>query len=246
MVCQTNGRSVQCRITAGRQQEQLRDPRRRPLDARRRLFQHGVGVGATDAEGTHAGPSRDPSRCFPHAGCSTGNKRAVLELERRIRCREVDERRQHPILQRQHRLDQPCHASRCIEVAEVGLQRAEAAEGLIAGTGTKRARQCRDLNRVTERRGSAVCFDVADAARRHLGERLCRCDHLDLTVDTGGRVAGLAGTVVVHGNTANHGMDGVAVSQGVVEALEHDDPGASAGARAASIDIERPALAVRR
>ena len=72
-----------------------------------------------------------------------------------------------PVLERQHGLDQAGDAGRGVEVADVGLDRAEGAEAASASVaGAERLGQRRDLDRIAQRRAGAVRLDVADRRRR--------------------------------------------------------------------------------
>ena len=113
----------------------------------------------------------------------------------------------------------------------------------------ERPRQPFDLDRVAQRRGRAVRFDVARccAGRRPLTS--CAAgDHGGLAVDAGRREAGLVASVVVDGHAADHGVDRVAVGEGVAQPLEQHHRRAVAEHRALrlarrSCGCARPATA---
>ena len=126
------------------------------------LFEHDVRVGAADAERADAGaPRRRPRRpgaqpvVRRRTGCARSRARVGLA---KCRLGGID-----AVPQRQHRLDQPGDAGGGVEVADVGLDRAERAEAARRRVlGAERLRQRRDLDRVAERRAGAVRLDVAD------------------------------------------------------------------------------------
>src|SRR6185312_5679737 len=204
-----------------------------------------VGVGAADAERADAGPPRLA------AGRPLGQRLADAEgpggeIDLRVGRREVEALGDGPVLEHEHRLDEPGDAGRRIEVADVALDRAEDArlprlraetEGLVEG---------RHLDGIAQRRAGAVGFDVADRVRGDTGRGQGLGDHRHLPFDAGSREAYLGRAVVVDGRTADHRQDVVAVLQGLGETLEHYDPGTAAGHRSLRLAIEGPAVAVGR
>ena len=78
---------------------------------------------------------------------------------------EVQARRDCAVLQRQRRLDQAGDAGRGLQVADVGLDRAEQAAAVRRPAA--RRERCRGprLDRVAERRAGAVRLDVVDFGR---------------------------------------------------------------------------------
>ncbi len=103
-----------------------------------------------------------------------------------------------------------------------------------------------EFDRVAERGGGAVRLDVADGRGVDLGHQVRGADHLGLPGDAGGGEAHLVRAVVVDGGAADHGVDVIAVREGLGEALEHDDADAVGADRAAGLRVEGPAVAVRR
>src|SRR5688572_24741187 len=95
-------------------------------------------------------------------------------------------------------LDQAGHAGRRVEMADVGLERAELA-GARSTTRTEHSSEGSDLDRIAERRAGAVGLDVANRVRLDAGQRQCLSDHLSLPFDAGCAVANLGGPVVVDG-----------------------------------------------
>ena len=103
-----------------------------PAAARGRLLEHHVGVGAADAERADAGAAR---RC-PRRG--QGAQLGVDVERARARSRSAGSGVSKcrlggisPVLQREHRLDQAGDAGGGVEVADVGLDRAEGAEAPV-------------------------------------------------------------------------------------------------------------------
>ncbi|MCY1228601.1 hypothetical protein D9M72_409250 [compost metagenome] len=230
----------------GRQRQHL--PRRRVrlhgLHARR-LFEHHVHVRAADAEGAHARTAW--RRTFgPGLALRVHVERAAREVDLRIGFLEMQARRQRAVAQRHRRLDEPCDAGRRVEVADVGLDRPDRAEAAPLGVGAEGLGERRDLDRVAQRGAGAVRLDVADGVGRHARDQLRGTDDLGLPVDAGGGEADLGRAVVVGGRALDDRMDGVAVAQRLVQALEHHHAGAAADHRAGGLRVEGAAMAVGR
>ena len=87
-------------------------------------------------------------------------------------------------------------------------------------------------------------FEIAHALRSHAGIGEGSGDHRRLAVHARGGEGGLFGTVVVDGTAANGGVDGVAVGDGVFEALEHHAEHTGGQHHAAGTGIEGADVAV--
>ncbi|MNL06580.1 hypothetical protein D3C87_1272200 [compost metagenome] len=151
--------------------------------------------------------------------------------------------------QRQRRLDEPRHAGRRVEVADVGLDRADgavAAAPAITTVGTEGLRERGQLDRVAQRGARAVRLDIADGVRGHVGHQLRRADRAGLALHARCGEADLVGAVVVGGRALDDGVDGVAVAQRVGQPAQHDDARAAADHRARGPGVEGAAVAVGR
>src|SRR5262245_28422609 len=138
---------------------------------------------------------------------------AVSEVYFRIGVLEMQAGGDLPVLQRQHDLDQPRHTRGGIEVADVGLERADRAESLAAGTGAERAGQRIQLDGISERRTSAMSFYVGDGLGLQLRRRLGRPDDAGLPLDPGRTETHSGGAVVVDRRALDDRSYGVAVGQ---------------------------------
>jgi hypothetical protein len=238
------------RLGAARREHQRLPRPRRQLGGfhLRRLLHHHVGVGAADAERADPGPARLLTACgrLPLREPRADVERRLFELQARVGPVEVQARRDLPVLQRERRLDQARRARRGVEVADVGLDRPQRAKTFLIGPRRKRLRQRRHLDHVAERRAGAVRLDVADRRRVHVAHRVRGRDHLGLAVDARRRVVELERAIVVGGEAADHRVDGVAVRQRVLQALEQHHGGAVAQHRALGVGVEGAADAVGR
>ncbi len=190
-------------------------------------------------------PARRGAPCDVHARSVVLTKNGLRSKSIcRIRAVEVEARRKPPVLEREHRLDQPGDARRRVEMADVRLDRAERAEAgrwRPKGLGERR-----DLDRIAERGAGAVGFDVADLVGPDAGQGERRRDDLGLSLDARRRVADLGGAVVVDRGALDDRVDVVAVGERILEPLQEDDADAAAEHRAARARVERAAVAVGR
>ena len=219
---------------------------RRGLRHAGRLLQDDVRVRAADAERVHRrapgvrlgrGPVLEP---VGHAEGRTG------EVDRRVRLLEVEGRRELGVLEREHGLDEARRAGRGVEVADVGLDRADPAEARVLGVGAEGLGQRLDLDGVAEVRAGPVALDVLDGARVDVGEPV-GLDHASrLAVDARREVVDLGGAVVVDGAAADDRVDHVAVVERVLEPAERHDARARAEDGSLRAVIERVAVPVRR
>ncbi len=241
MAGEVAARRLQSRGAARREAQELPGARRGGRRTCRHLLQHHMRVGAADAEGAHPGaPRHRPGR--PVAQPVVDKKRRAREVDARIRPLEVQARRDLPMLQGEHRLDQAGDAGRRVEVPDVRLDRADGAE--LPALGGEGLGERRDLDDVAERCPRAVRLDVLDALRIDVAQGVGGGDHLGLAVDAGGGVVQLERAVVVHREALDHRVDGVAVGEGVAQAFEDDqgDPVAEHGA--VRVRVEGAAAAV--
>ncbi len=173
-------------------------------------------------------------------------KGPAREVDLGVRRLEVQAGRNLSVPQGLDRLDQTGDAGRGVEMAEVGLHRAQDAGARPLAAEAEGAVEGRHLDGIAERRAGAVGLDIADRPGLDVGRRQRLGDHGDLALDAGSREAHLRRAVVVDRRAADHRQDVVAVLAGVGEALEHHDTGAAAGHRAAGVAVEGAAMAVRR
>ena len=152
------------------------------------------------------------------------------------------------VLERQHGLDQPGHAGRGVEMADVGLDRADRAEAAfarcVAAKAPGSARRSRSGRRARCRcrapRRSRSSSGSTPATRQRLG------DHRGLPADARRGVADLQRAVVVDRRALDHRVDRVAVGQRVRQPLQHHDADAAAEDRALRLGVEGAAVAIGR
>ena len=155
-------------------------------------------------------------------------------------------RRQHPTFEGEGGLDQARHPGGRVQVADVGLHRAQGTEPRIGRARPEGLRQGRHLDRVAERGAGAVGLHIRYGARVDAGQRVGGNDDVGLSVDARRGVAHLRSAVVVEADRLDHRVDVITVAQRGVQALERDDadPVPEHGARRRR--IEGPTMAIAR
>ncbi len=130
MCGQVPRRLVEAARGLGGEDEELAGAGRVGGGEHRRLLDDGVGVRPPDAEGAEPGAPRPLA--LPLHQLGGYEERAVLEVDLRVRRLEVKALGDLPVLQREHRLDEPGHAGRGVEVADVRLHGPDRAEALAS------------------------------------------------------------------------------------------------------------------
>ena len=97
---------------------------RKSLRRLRRLFDHGTGVGAAEAEGIDGCDPR-PVSARPRLELALHANAEAIEIDMRVGTLEVQARRNFSLAHAQGRFDQPRDASRRLEVADIGLDRTD-------------------------------------------------------------------------------------------------------------------------
>ena len=148
------------------------------------------------------------------------------------------------VVQGQRRLGEACDACGRVQMADVGLDRAEARKIDRIRLAAVGFRQGRNFNRVTKIGAGAVTFDHANA----LCGNTCGVQRLNdggrLSIDGRGQIARLGSTVVVDGRAFDHGPDVIAVGNGIRQAAQRNSTRAGTKDGALGAVIERMAMPV--
>ncbi len=210
----------------------------------RRLAQHQMAVGAAHAPGADAGQQRPPGF---RPGPELPDHVQVEPLQRDVRVGrgEVEARRQPAVRDGEQRLEQADDAGRALQVAHVGLGRAdEQRRARLLGGPDGRAER-RRLDRVSHRRAGAVQFDVLEVGGLDAGVPAGRQD--DLLLGAGDRRGEpRAAAVVVDGAAQYDTEHRVAVGERGGQRLEQDEAAALAADVAVGPGVEGVAPSVRR
>ena len=243
---QVRGRFIQRTLTFGRSQQQVRGPAGAVRFRLGSLLQHHVDVRPADSERAHARPARLTRRYLPLPQLRVHEERAALEVDLGIRFLEIQARRNLPVLQRQSRLDQPRHACCSVQVADVRLHRADRAVLPLVGVLPVDLSERGDLDRIAQHRAGAVRLHVGDRLRVDVRHGQGIGDHIRLPVDRRSRVTHAVGAVVVDRRSPDDRVDVVAVPEGVLQPLQHNDAHPAAADGAAGPVVEGPAVAIFR
>ena len=185
------------------------------------LLEHGVEVRATEAEGRHGAAARV-------IGAAQPGPRLVEQIGGRIlggdgvdRVLDADMRRQHAVMQRQGHLDEAADAGGALGMTENRLDRAQRHALGRCAVVAPAARDGLRLGAVAHRRAGAVRLDQL---HRLLAEAGLAVDAIQRAYLAFRPRRGHAQRLAVGGagSALDHGIDAVAVSLGVGQALEHD------------------------
>src|SRR5512133_922415 len=193
-----------------------------PEPPRHVLLEDRVEVRAAEAEGADAGNPNVAVVELPIAQLLVDGERAGVPVDVRIRPLEVERWRDHLVVQREDGLQDPRRARGALEVADVGLHRAQrdglrpqpgAGEGLV---------QALELDRIAYPGRGAVALDQRELRRIDAGGPPRPLDRQALPDGVRSGEA-LALAVAGAGDPADHGIDPVSVLLGVGESLEDEE-----------------------
>ncbi len=244
------GELCQCGRCLGRQRKDaepavagLFDRSRCRLDDRR-LFEDDVCVGAGEPERADPG---DPGAvsALPRDGLLHDLHGKPVPRNVRRRVLEVEVFGQRLVLQCQHDLDDACDPRCGLEVADVGLGRADQQRVVRRAPGAVHGTRCLRLDRVAQRGSGAVRFQVPDIAGFEV-RALERVGDDALLGDAVGHRQTTRRAVLVDRAPADDSPDPVTVANGVLEAFDGDDAAPLAAHIAVGGRVERLAPAVRR
>ncbi|GAA5708145.1 hypothetical protein Save01_09024 [Streptomyces avermitilis] len=245
--CGGLGAQPGCGLGGQRPKGRSRAPARRRTLTRlhsRARRQHDVAVGAAHAERADAGEQRAAVLGGPFAVLGLHPQVQPVQRDRRVRRPEVEAGGQFTVVERQDRLQQAGDARGALQVAHVGLGRADPqrAAGL-----TSRAEHCAErgcLDGVADLGAGPVQFHVADIGGVDSGPFVGEPEHLFLP-GLQGHGQPVAATVVVDRTAADHAVDRVAVRDGPGKRFEDDDAAALAANVAVRARVKGEAAAVR-
>ena len=216
----------------------------RPGRDLRRLLEHHVGVGPSEAERAHA---REPpaAAAGPRHRLGRDDEARAGEGQMGVEPREMQLRGNEAVLQAEQRLDETGDARRRLQVADVGLHRPERARVRPGRRPAVHRAEGLDLDRIAQDRPGPVRLDVVHLLRGDLAvlERLP--DHRGLG-DAARRGEHRGAPVLVHRRAPDESEHPIAVGEGVRQPLEHHDPAALAPHEAVRARVEGLAATVRR
>src|SRR5579885_2439847 len=130
-------------------------------------------------------------------------------------------------------------------MTHIAFDRADSTIADALGAATEGFGQGSDFDGITQFSGGAVGFDIIDALSIEPGLLEGGDDHFSLSSDAGSGITDLESAIVVDGRAFNDSINGIAVSDGIGEAFEHDDADAIAEGAAVSIGVEGAAMSIR-
>ncbi len=241
---QSQSLALQRSFRAGRDHQRLEWPVAvLGCQPQRRLLQHRMGIRAADAKAVDACPQ---DRCLPGHQPVIDAKGRGLKINRRVRRLIAEARRQFAVMQRQRHLDQTGNPRRCIEMADIRLDRADAAMAHRIRRLAESIGQRRNLDRVAEICSGAVAFDIGHRICGDPGQRLGLGNTGRLAIDRGREIARLGGAVIVDRGRLQDRPDMIAVPDRIDRAAQHHTARARAEHRPLRPVVKGMAMPVRR
>ena len=167
---------------------------------RRCFFQHDVRIGAADAQRRHTcAPGRTVGR--PIGELAVDKKRTVLQLDVRIQLLEMQTGGQLRMLQREHGLHQPGHAGCRIQVAYVGLQRADSAVSAACSSLSKSIREGSHFDRIADHGPGSVRLNIRNLLGVNARKLQSLGNHLGLAFNARRQIAHFARAIIIDGRS---------------------------------------------
>ena len=184
------------------------------------FLQHRMEIGATEAEGRHPGATRRFTPRHPGPVLGGNIERALGKVCARIRLFDMQGRRDHPVMQCQRQLDHARAARSRLGVANHRLDRADTAELLHIRIVAERLGKAGNLRPVPDDSAGAMRFDQAHGRRRNPGTRIGADQSAFLTF---GARRGQRQILAVRrsSNAAQHGVNPVPLSLGLIQTAQH-------------------------
>ncbi len=187
-----------------------------------RFLQDDVGVGAAEAE---RADSRDPPSTVgrPRRPDRRHHDRHRFPIDVGRGILEVQVGRDLLVLEGQNGLDEAHHARRRLQVAQVGLHRADLQGPVRVPPQPQHRCQGPHLDGISEPGAGAVRLHVVDLGGPHAASRQ-RLPEKGLLGEAVGDGEATAGSILVHGAAAHEGEHAVALGQSVGEPLQDHHP----------------------
>ena len=207
---------------------------RRPAPGRVRLgprmrvaLKYEVSVRARHAVRAHCCERQAARVVRPRGGLGGHPHGLPVPVELGCRGLEMQVTGNHPVVHRQHRLDEASHSGRRFQVTKVGLGGADQQRVVrVPSLGVHRGRGGQ-LDRVADSRSCTVRLHVVHCGRINARPAQGFPEDLPLSEVVRRRI-GRPGAVVIDGRAAKHAPDAVPIGNRVAEPLQHDDAAALA------------------
>ena len=214
------------------------DPGCRTVPTGHVLLEHDVEVGPTEPEGAQPGAAHPAGRFGPGAQLGVDLERDRVPVDVLVGVHEVEARGEHLLVEGTDHLEHPGGAGRGLEVADVGLHRAERDRAGLGTGGTEDGGQAPQLRGVSHAGRGAMSLD--GGGRGGVLPRVLP-GPLDgeLLAHGVGRGDALALPVRRAADAQDHRVDVVARGLGVLESLQHEEGGALPHHEAVGSSVER-------
>ena len=179
-------------------------------------------IAAAEPKRTDGGTSRVAIWFQPWPGFCVDIKRRIVGQQRCGRLVDLDRGRQHAMLQRQDRLDDPRRTSSGLGMSDLGLDRAD---GTPRPTPTCRlidVQQAGHFGRVANLRSGTVSFDQFNRVRRDTRHTIRVLQTADLPLGLRS-VHGVPCAIAGSSDPLQNRVDSIAVPFGVGQAFQDDD-----------------------
>ena len=190
------------------------------------LLDGDVEVGPAEAERADRRAPRDAVVGDPRLGSRRKVERCPLDVEGRVGLLDFDGRRQRPVMQRHHGLEQAAGPRRPLGVPDLGLDGAQCAPLVVFATRfLENLAQSGELSGITGFGARAVCLDQPHRVGTVAGGGIGAAEGFGLTGGTW-CVDALRAAIRGRANAPDDGVDPVGVALGVIETLEreHGEP----------------------
>ena len=203
------------------------------------LLHHDVEVGATEAERADPGPAHAVRSGRPLAKLGVDAEGTGVPVDVGVGRLEVEARYEHLVVEAADGLEEAGGAGGSLEMADVGLHRAEPDGARLSAGFEEDLVQRRELGSVAHAGRRAVRLDVARRCRVCLGGCPRPLDG-DLLTDRVGRRDALALSVRRSRDATNDGVDVLAVPLGVGQPAQDEERRTFAHDEAVGARVERP------
>ena len=164
-------------------------------------------------------------------------KRTASKLDVRIDLLEMQAGGNLRVLQRKHGLDEASNAGRCIEMADVGFQRADSRSARAPRPRNACVRARTSMGSPTRGSG-AVGFHIGDAGGRDASVVQRFANHFGLAFHAGRKIAHLARAIIVDCRAKNHSANVIVIGERIFKPAQDNDPQAACENRAARAGVE--------
>jgi hypothetical protein len=191
-------------------------------------------IGAAEAKCANPGDP-PPVHAFPGHRLSRNHQLGRFRVDFRVQRSEIQVRRDQPMLDAQHRLDQPGHAGSGFQMTDIGFDRTDDQRHIPFCA--QRRRQRLNFNRIAQWSAGAVSLHIGHQTRRNPGAGQSGANHRLLRrAVRRGQAVGTA--ILIHRRPMNDRQHPVAIGQRLRQPLQRHQSAPFAVTKPVSSDIE--------